>query len=243
MFSTNKTVRYFVLLIALVVLVGIALWQNTTFASGYGYESDVDRQATLKSAARIVRRQGGYFVSPEMVRDYFNASVRVPRALPFTERQLFDCGRCILFPTVSEIGHRGVPTSINNLWRAPEAKELFNRIQSLSNPWFKREQWADVPLRDGWHLVNLEVRDKGRAIRRSDFYANEEPPRPNVAFWLLLLLPPEEIAGEYFYTGTTVFDGKSLVIFGRTQPGTIVIDHTPREFGNLDVGRITEIVP
>lgn len=226
----------------LTLLTGLLCMADVASAAEHGYDSDVDSLASMRSAKKIIERQGGYFVPPEAVRERFNTDVQVPRRLPFTERQLLDCGRCILFPTVSKISYRDVPTTIMEMSRAPEARVFFDRTWSPVRPWFKEEPWAHQPLRDDWLLVRLDLEDKGRAARSSDFAANEEPLRPNEAFWLLLLLPPDMFVGEYFYTGATTDGGESLVIFGRSRVKNMEITHTPRQSGNTDVGRLAKIV-
>lgn len=213
-------------------------------AADYGYQSDVGHRATVDSARRILAENGGLFIGPEAIGELFNVSPRLPHRTPFSERDLIDCGRCVLFPAVSRIGYRGAQTSINGLWRAPEAKRLFRRGQSLLQPWFKGEPWAEEPLRDGWRLVRLEIEERGRPLRFQQFYrGHERPPAPNLAFWLLLLLPPEQFAGEYFFTGATTHRGNDVVILGRPGPGAIDVSYTPRELVRADTGRLVEIVP
>jgi len=213
-------------------------------ASGYGYDSDVDNPATVDSAQRILSQTGGVFIGPDLLRKYFNVSPRLPYRLPFTERDLWDCGRCVLFPTIARIGYRKAKTSIMKLQRSSEARQLFIRTHSPITPWFKDESWAKQPLRTGWHLVHLELQGKGEPPRFQGFYQGQErPPAPNVAFWMLLLLPDQVFAGEAFLTNATTHGGKSLVTVGRPKPGAIRIHHTPRELGSAGVGRIAEIIP
>lgn len=220
------------------------LWPFAGRAADYGYRSDVAHRATVASARRILSENGGMFIGPEAIRRLFNTTPRLSYRTPFSERDLIDCGRCVLFPAVSRIGYRGRQTSIDGLWRAPEAKRLFRRGQSLLRPWFKGEPWAREPLRDGWHLVRLAIEDRGRPLRFQTFYrGHERPPAPNTAFWLLLLLPPEHLAGEYFFTSAKTHRGRDVVILGRPRAGAIDISYTPRELGRPDTGRLVEILP
>ena len=124
------------------VIVGL-LYHVAAYAAEYGYQSDVGHRATVDSARRILAGNGGIFIGPEDVATKFNTRNSLPYRTPFTERDLLDCGRCVLFPAVSRIGYRNVDTSINSLWRAPEAKRLFRRGDSLRRPWFKGESFAD----------------------------------------------------------------------------------------------------
>ena len=219
-------------------------WPLGARAAEYGYQSDVAHRATVASARRILTENGGLFIGPEAIRRLFNTTPRLPYRTPFSERDLIDCGPCVLFPAVSRIGYRGRQTSINGLWRAPEAKHLFRRGQSRLAPWFQGEPWARKPLGDGWHLVRLAIEDRGRPLRFQAFYrGRERPPAPNTAFWLLLLLPPERFAGEYFFTSARTHRGRDVVILGRPHPGAIDISYTPRELGRPDTGRLVEILP
>jgi len=230
--------------LTVVFFIHVVVWTAPAESSGYGYQSDVDRTATVQSARRILSETGGIFIGPEDIRALFNVDARVSYRTPFTERDLWDCGRCVLFPTVSHIGYRGKPATINNLWRAPEAKRLFRRGDSLSNPWFKREAFAREPLRTEWHLVRLAVEGVGSSPSSQQFYPGyEKPPKANVAFWMLLLLPPDIFAGERFFTADNTHGGRSIVTVGRPEAGAIHISHTPRIIGNTAVGRVSEIIP
>lgn len=235
----------FIAFFVLVVLAGIFM-SKSLYArdSGYGYTSDVESRATVLSAQRILERNGGIFIGTKEIRTLFNTNARLPYTIPFTERDLFDCGRCVLFPTVSKIGYRGKSATINNLWRAPEAKRLFRRGDSLLNPWWKKESFANEQLKTKWHLVRLEVEDKGISPRSQRFYVgHEKPPKANVAFWMMLLLPADTLKGDWFFTANQTHKGRDIVTIGRPISGAIDISYTPNIIGNTRVGRLAEIIP
>ncbi len=214
-------------------------------AKGQGYTSDIDRRATVGSAKRILGDNGGLFFGPEDLRQIFNTRpVNVPYRLPYTERAILECGQCVLFPTVGKIGYRGAATSILSLLRAPEAKRLFQWGHSRRIPWFKDEPFARTPLRTEWHLIRLDVEGRGTAPTRQQYYRGyERLPKANTAFFMLLLLPPKQFSGEYFFTSDTAHGGKNVVIVGRPMPGTIDVYFAPKRVGRADTGRLAEIVP
>ncbi len=234
-------IAFFVLVVLASIFMSKSLYAGD---SEYGYTSNVESRATVASAKRIIEESGGVFVGSKDIRRLFNTNARLPYSIPFTERDLFDCGKCILFPTVSNIGYRKKSATINNLWRAPEAKRLFRRGDSLMNPWFKKESFANEQLKTKWHLVRFEVEDKGVSPRSQRFYSgHEKPPKANVAFWMMLLLPANALEGDWFFTANQTHKGRDIVTIGRPISGAIDISYTPNIIGNTRVGRLVEIIP
>lgn len=240
--------RRFAAVIALLMAVSVVTAEAAQ--SGYGYSSNVEVRATVDSARRILDRNGGLFIGPDRVTQLFGtASGRLPYRLPFAERTIFDCldryGSCVLFPTVSRVGYRGVQTSLLALSRTPEARSVARIEANRLAPWFEDEPFARTPLKTVWHLVALNVRGRGIARTRQHLYHEHERIASAVLYyWMILLLPQDALTGQAFYARESVGRGdRNALVIGNPAPGRVRIHQVPRDINHTWIGVLPEIRP
>ena len=229
------------------IIIIIVLSMLNTVAWSYSFTSNVDSSATVESARRILEENGGVFIGPERITEIFGvANINLPNRLPFQEREIFDClsryGACVLFPTVSSVSYRKASTSIQSLSRSSQARQNLSTTSSRSNPWFKNEPFSTEALRNGWHLISLNVKNAGTPWKRKSFYRGSEGmAKTNVYYWMLLLLPREKLVGRYFYSSDLVHRNRNAVYLGKPRPGLVKIYFAPVDIGTREIGFLPEM--
>ncbi len=132
------------------------------------------------------------------------------------------------------VGKRKKETTINKLIRNPSVKRHLDFLGYKRRPWFYEEEFARAGLTKGWHLISLQVENKGTPRDRVYLYKNiERIADPNVYFWMLVLLPKSSLIGEAFYTSSeTGKGGRNIVYMEKPEEGKVNIYYSTRQFGS-----------